>query len=923
LFSQTEYPTYKIMLNDSLGDFNFYDLKSQYDNYFATSDRGRGSGFKQIMRFENFVERRVAPSGQMFNIPGKNLNNYNSYLNLLNFTTLPSNYDPGNWESAQITSRTNNKGWNGGWGRINCITFSSNGQDCFIGSPAGGVWRASGQWTNWEPLTDGLPNIGISGIGVDPNNSNHIFILTGDGDGYDMSGVGSIGVLESNDNGVTWHPTSLVWDDNALVRGYKLLVHPTNINIQFVVVAGSAGGIANEDGIYKTTDGWNTYTRVNTSSSFYDIEFKPGDPTVVYASTNNDFFRSTSSGDSATFIRLTNGIPSNPATSRVAIGVSPASPSTVYLLYGISSTNNATPCSTATSPFFGFYSSTNSGGLFNLIDSGCPNILGGSSTGANNRSQARYDFALAISPTNSNEIHVGCVNSWVSIDGGQNWNITGHWDENGTNPSWCNPPSSASSTFGYNHADVHAMEYNSVNGDLYCGTDGGFYRASNTGTVTNYTNYWEDRSAGLEISMFYAIATTTFNADFVAGGTQDNGSNWLSFSTNILTHERGGDGFGCVLDYNNSNNWYLTDQGTVHRSLDGGQNWDIITPASNLSTWDVAFIQHPANPATLYISATNGNLYRTTNATSGTFPCACSCNINTGVTWTTLPTGNIGGRFYSLAHGVSTGTSGANRLYAATLSNIFMTPNVTTGQTAATSNWNDITTGLPVASASINGIAVNPTWSFEAFVVFSGYNDTVKVYKTTNAGTSWTNITGSLPNVPVNCIVYDPDNASIDAVYIGTDVGVFYRDNNIGNWVPFFHGLPNVVVEDLEIKNNQIYAGTYGRGVWRSNLYGNCLSVIVLTQATNPTSSTNNAQTYYAASSWISSERTIYSSIGDSVRYQAGMYVKLIPGFNTQSGANFQAKIDQCYSSSSSNSNARLMSARDAIVYRCYGTLVP
>ncbi len=62
LFSQTEYPTYKIMLNDSLGDFNFYDLKSQYDNYFATSDRGRGSGFKQIMRFENFVERRVAPS---------------------------------------------------------------------------------------------------------------------------------------------------------------------------------------------------------------------------------------------------------------------------------------------------------------------------------------------------------------------------------------------------------------------------------------------------------------------------------------------------------------------------------------------------------------------------------------------------------------------------------------------------------------------------------------------------------------------------------------------------------------------------------------------------------------------------------------------------------------------------------------------
>ena len=93
---------------------------------------------------------------------------------------------------------------------------------------------------------------------------------------------------------------------------------------------------------------------------------------------------------------------------------------------------------------------------------------------------------------------------------------------------------------------------------------------------------------------------------------------------------------------------------------------------------------------------------------------------------------------------------------------------------------------------------MNPSNPEEVYATMSSYEDGKKVYKSTNAGGSWTNITGSLPNVPVNTIVYD-ENANNNALYVGTDVGVFYKDDSMDDWIPFYHNMPNVQVYELEI----------------------------------------------------------------------------------------------------------------------------
>ena len=107
-------------------------------------------------------------------------------------------------------------------------------------------------------------------------------------------------------------------------------------------------------------------------------------------------------------------------------------------------------------------------------------------------------------------------------------------------------------------------------------------------------------------------------------------------------------------------------------------------------------------------------------------------------------------------------------------------------------------------------------------------------------------------------------------------------------------------------------------------MYGNCNTTYTLTNSNNPSTSQSNMSQYYAASDWITSSRTIYFSIADSVRYKAGNYVKLLPGFDTQSGANFEAKIGNCNGSGGSLAPPpNYMTAQQAIIYRCYGALIP
>ena len=139
----------------------------------------------------------------------------------------------------------------------------------------------------------------------------------------------------------------------------------------------------------------------------------------------------------------------------------------------------------------------------------------------------------------------------------------------------------------------------------------------------------------------------------------------------------------------------------------------------------------------------------------------------------------------------------------------------TTNATAATPTW-AVTGTLPVGTAAATWICIDPTDPNTAWVTFSGYAAGTKVYQTTNGGTTWTNVSSNLPNLPANTIVYEP--GSNDRVYVGMDVGVYYKDNSSPNWTLYNAGLPNVPISDLEMSPanpGKIFAATYGRGVYK------------------------------------------------------------------------------------------------------------
>ena len=655
---------------------------------------------------------------------------------------------------------------------------------------------------------------------VNYDNTNIMYLLTGDGDGGDVS---SIGVLKTTDGGVTWNSTGLTWNAIDLVRAYKILMHPTNPAILFVV-----SGL----GIHKTTNSGSTWTTVHSiGGNYHDIEFKPGDPDIMYACAETEFFRSTDTGD--TWTEITSGVPSN--AYRMAIGVSPANSIYVYLFAGPSFTAG---------DFVGMYRSFDSGVSFG-VKSTTPNILGYDPAGGDADDQTTYDHCIAISRTDVADMVTGAINTWKSTDFGANWALSSLWD---------NPPGVT-----YTHADIHALEINPLNNYLYCGSDGGFFRS------TDFGENWYDYSNGLAITQTYRFAGYESNVNLLINGTQDNGSNkWTGGAT--MLHTLGADGMDCMIDHSNSNTLYnSTQNGGLRKSTDGGASFFSIKPSGSSGSWITPYIMNPSNAQTIY--AGYSNIFKSTDG---------------GTSWT-----NLG---YDGSGAMAIGTSNTSKIYASVDNSniIYMSDD-------AGATFTNVTNGLP--SGTITFIAVNPDNSADVFVTYGGYTAGRKVFRSTNSGTSWTNISGSLPNIPANCIAYeDTGGVPNDALYVGTDVGVYYRDDDIGDWIPFMNGLPAVMVFDLEINETSgvITAATYGRGFWRSALYSDCVAGLGLTVANDPSNPNYTGFQHYEASSTVFSSRIITGGIGTDVTYQAGTSVTLQQGFNARAGNKFKAILGPC-----------------------------
>ncbi len=566
----------------------------------------------------------------------------------------------------------------------------------------------------------------------------------------------SIGVLKTTDGGTTWLPTGLSWLVTQGRTISRLLINPQNPNTIFA---------ATSNGVYRSRNAGAAWTQIATAvANIKDIEFRPTDTTTVYATSTTLFYKSTNGG--TTFATTSTGLPAAASVSRLSVAVTAANSAYVYVL----AANTAYG-------YQGLYRSTDNGATF-TTRSTTPNILGYSATGATAGGQGWYDLALAVSPLVADQVMVGGVNIWRSTNGGTSWTLNAEWTGSGA---------------PYVHADIHAIEFLPGSGTtIFAGCDGGFFRTTTSGTA------WTDLSNGLQISQAYRIGLSTTNANLLNTGWQDNGTaRWTG--TAAWTRPLGGDGMECLIDWSNANIQYgELYYGDIRKTTTAGNYTTTIVSSGGAAgtvnedgDWVTPYCEAPTNAATLFVG--KSQVFKSTNS---------------GATWAQV--GTISGGTGSLI-AIANAASNINYIYAAKINRFYA---CTTGAAFV-----DRTAGLPTASASISYIAIDPLNANRVWVTFSGYSAANKVWYSADAGVTWSNYSTGLPNLPANCIVYQGSSVN-DPLYVGTDVGVYYRDNTSGSWAAYNTGLPNVSVRELEIQYtaSKLRAATFGRSIWQSDL---------------------------------------------------------------------------------------------------------
>ncbi len=720
---------------------NFYDTQKDFEEYWENKTMEKGKGWKQFKRWENFIEQRVFPDGIMH--PEILYTEYQNLQSASNqFRVMPPNV----WIQVgpnNVPLQAN--GTKRGIGRVNTIAFHpTDANIIYVGAPAGGFWKSVNGGQTWTTTTDFLTNLGVSDIAINPSNPNEIFIITGDRDAGDTY---SYGLMKSLDGGLTFNITSLSFNITNYYRGNRILIDPNNTDVLIV---------ATSNGIYRSSDGGNTFVNTFSSANLTDIEFHTTNSDIIYGASkgNTSIYKSTDNG--INWSQSGSGLPSTNSVVRACVSVTADNPSVVYALFG--DNNNG---------FYGVYKSIDEGQNWTQ-QSNNPNLLGWSTTGSDSDGQAWYDLAFAVDPNDEKILFVGGVNCWRSTDDGQNWSLNTHWTGSGG--------------ADYMHADEHMLKYNPLNNYIYSGNDGGLYVSIDNG------DNWTDISDGLQITQFYSLGVSQTVQDMVITGAQDNGT--FLKDGNTWDAVIGGDGMECIIDYTNSNIMYgELYYGSIRKSTNGGNSFSTISTGNG--AWETPYILDRNDPNIIYVGY--DELEKSSDG---------------GNNWNTITNNQTnGGKIDEIA----ISKSNPAVLYFSDGANIFKTID-------GGNNWTDITNSLPYKFISY--IAVHPTDENRVWVTFSGYDSGEKVYFSIDGGLNWSNISGTLPNIPINTIVLD-ESSNLQALYIGSDLGVFTTDSTVSDWSGFNNNsLPNVIVSELEIQyqSNKLMASTYGRGLWSIDL---------------------------------------------------------------------------------------------------------
>jgi len=637
----------------------------------------------------------------------------------------------------------------------------------YAASASGGVFKTTDAGTSWVPLFDDESALSIGSVAIDPSNPETIWVGTGEPNGGGGSVTyGGTGVFRSTNGGTTWTNMGL-----AATRYIgRVVVDPLNPNTVFVAALGSQWSPDPYRGVYRTTDAganWQHVLASTDSTGAVDLAIHPTTPNIVYAvmwersrAPNFLDYGGPTSGifrstnGGDTWSELTSGLPTGDR-GRIGITLCESAPGTLYAIYAESNPG----------AFDGVFKTTNGGDNWIQTSDGA--------LGSIYSSYGWWFGNIRVAPNDANRVYALGLDFYRTTNGGSSWSFVG----------------------GSMHVDHHALDF-AVDGRLYEGNDGGIYRST---TGTSWT-----KLPNLPCNQFYAIDVNELNSAQRYGGLQDNGTHrTLTGNVDDWTSILGGDGFRPLVDPTNAQHIYAEYQyGELFHSSDGGTNFDYIAGSlTGRKNWSMPVEFHPTNPATLF--AGTSSLWRTTNR---------------GVSWTSISPdltdgdGGINTTFGTITTLAIAPSNQAVRLVGTDDANVWITTN-------AGVNWTKVDGAIP--ERWITRVAFDPLDAATGYVTVSGFRwnePQPHVFRTTNFGANWTDISSNLPEAPVNDVIVDPQSSS--TLYVATDFGVYRSTDTGGSWEALGNGLPNVVVMDLRLHQptRTLIAGTYGRSMWTYDL---------------------------------------------------------------------------------------------------------
>jgi photosystem II stability/assembly factor-like uncharacterized protein len=643
----------------------------------------------------------------------------------------------------------------------------TQGNIVYAAMASGGVFRSVDTGANWEPIFDDQPSLSVGSVALDPQNPERIYVGTGEANAASLSFFGT-GLYRSLDEGQSWEYSGL--EETRYIA--RIAVDPGDSNRIFAAGTGSLFSPDPHRGVYRSEDGgdsWSLVFSLTDSTSCIDLVINPQNPDEIYAAMwermrgltyrrsggpSSGIWRSQDGGES--WSELSSGLPTDSHVGRIGLALCAESPDILYAIYADDS-----------SYFDGVYKSSNGGDSWSRCND--------SSLSGMYSSYGWWFGNIRVHPSDPNQVYALGLYFYRSQNGGQSWSEVG----------------------GNMHVDHHAMAF--VPGSphtIFNGNDGGLYRSGNGG------DSWT-KLGNQPTSQFYAIEVDYQNPERLYGGTQDNGTlRTLSGATDDWERILGGDGFTCIVDPGNANRIYAEYQyGGLCRSTNGGSSFSSATSGisgSDRRNWSTPVVLDPNNSQTMYYGSYR--LYRSLNGAS-------SWSAISG----DLTGGNHGANFGTITT-IAVAPSNSSVIYAGT--DDAKVWRSTDGGT----NWDYLADSLP--ERWVTRIAVDPYDEDIAYISYSGlrWDEAVShVFCTTNGGTSWTDISGNLPELPVSVILVDPDFPS--RLYVGTDLGCYFSDGGTF-WQALGSGLPNVPVLDLKLHEptRTLIAGTHGRSMFRLEL---------------------------------------------------------------------------------------------------------